>query len=84
VQHQPALLDRAIEAGLLFSGRALELEQKWPVDLLDIDPAVLDRLERVGELNQLARGGLGNGERTWRDEFDGLASALEAITRTGE
>ena len=34
--------------------RALQLEQKWPVDLLDIDTAVLHRLESVGQLDQLA------------------------------
>jgi hypothetical protein len=30
--------------------------QKWPVGLLDVDTAVLDRLDRAGNLNQLARG----------------------------
>jgi hypothetical protein len=48
VQLEPALLDRAQKAGLVFRRRALELEQKRPVDLLDIDPAILDRLECVG------------------------------------
>jgi hypothetical protein len=45
VQHQPALGDRVIETGLIFRWRALELEQKRPVDLLGIDPAVLDGFE---------------------------------------
>jgi hypothetical protein len=48
--------DRIVEAGLVFRRRALELGQKRPVDLLDIDPAVLERLESVGEFDQLARG----------------------------
>jgi len=63
VQLEPALLDRAQKAGLVFRRRALELEQKRPVDLLDIDPAVLDGLERVGELKQLARGSFRIGKR---------------------
>ena len=49
-----------------------------------METPVLHRLDGVGDLYQLARGGLRIGERTWRDEFHGLASALEAITRTGE
>jgi hypothetical protein len=63
VQLEPAVLDRAIKPGLVFRRRALELEQKRPVDLLDIDPAVLDGLERVGELKQLARGSFRIGKR---------------------
>jgi hypothetical protein len=63
VQHQPALGDRAIEAGFVLRGRALELVQKRPVDLLDIDPAILYGLEGVGELDQLraATSGSANG-----------------------
>jgi hypothetical protein len=53
----------ALNTKVLPNGRALELEQKRPVDLLDIDPAVLDGLERVGELKQLARGSFRIGKR---------------------
>src|SRR5271166_3063808 len=63
MQDQPALCDRAIETGLVFRWRALELIEEGLVDLLDIDPAVLDRLERVGEFDQLARRGIGEGAR---------------------
>src|ERR1700741_1575194 len=56
------LRDRMIEPGLLLRGRTLVFEWKWPVDLLDIDPAILDRLEGIGEFDQLARGGLRIGE----------------------
>jgi hypothetical protein len=59
-RRQPTVLDRAIEASLVLRRRALELEQKRPVDLLDIDPPVLDRLEGVGQLDQLARGASGS------------------------
>jgi len=53
VQHQPALLDGTLEPGLVFGRRSLEAEQ-GPLNLLDIDPAVLDRLEGIGELDDLA------------------------------
>src|ERR1700751_1979394 len=45
VQDQPAISNGTIEAGLVFRRRALELIQERLLDLLDIDPAVLDRLE---------------------------------------
>ncbi len=57
------------EAGPVLRGRAFELEQEWPVDLLDIDSAVLDGLERVGELEQFAGGDFRVGEGTGRDKF---------------
>src|ERR1700740_1734337 len=48
MQPQPAVGDGALKAGLVFGRRALELVQEWAVDLLDIDAAVLHRLEGVG------------------------------------
>src|SRR6516164_1505720 len=57
------------------------LVQKRLVDLLDVDPAVLYRLERFGELDQLACGDLGIGEGAWRDEFhsnSGLSESADA------
>jgi hypothetical protein len=58
-------------------GRALELVKERPVDLLDIDPPVLNGLECIGELHQLARGDFGIGKRAWRDEFHcGLIAAF--------
>src|SRR6201987_5811788 len=69
VQPEPAVGDGEIEAGLVFRRCALELIQERPIDLLDIDPAVLDWLERVGELDQLARGGLGVGEGALLNEL---------------
>lgn len=58
VQHQPALGDRQIKACLVFGRRSLELKQEGPVDLLDMDTAVLDRLNGVGQFDDLARSGL--------------------------
>jgi len=46
VQHQPAPGDREIEPGLVLGRRGLQLEQHRPVDLLDVDTAVLDRFGR--------------------------------------
>ena len=69
VQHQPALGYRMLKAGFVFGRRPLQFEQKRPVDFLDVDPAVLDRLEGIGELQQLAGCGLGIGEGAGGDEF---------------
>jgi hypothetical protein len=59
MQPEPALGDGALKTGLVFRRRALELIKERPVDLLDVDAAVLHRLEGVGPLQQLARGGVG-------------------------
>src|ERR1700757_797155 len=45
------------------------LRCKEPVDLLDIDTAVLHGLEGVGQLQELARGGVRISERTALDEL---------------
>src|SRR6201987_5551982 len=71
VQPEPAVGDGAIKAGLVFRRRALELIQKGLIDLLDIDPAVLDRLECVGELKQFASGGLGISKWSLLNELHG-------------
>jgi hypothetical protein len=54
---EPALGDRQLEPGAIFGRAAALLEQERPVDLLDVDAAVLDGLDGVGDLQQLARGG---------------------------
>ena len=56
MQDEPAARDSQFEAGLVFGRRALVLAEKRPVDQFDEDPAVLCRLDRVGDLDQLARG----------------------------
>jgi hypothetical protein len=53
VQHQPAAFDRATEAGLIFRWRGLQLEQHRPVDLPDVDAAVLQDFNRVVESTSL-------------------------------
>src|SRR5215216_4423603 len=53
---QPAFSDGVIKPGTVLLGRAAFLEQERAVDLLDVDAAVLHRLGRVGDLQQLAGG----------------------------
>jgi HAMP domain-containing protein len=65
MQHQPPPLDRALQPCGVFR----RLEQHRSVDLLDIDAPVLDRLEGVGELDDLARGGFSSGIGARLDEF---------------
>jgi len=69
VHPKPAALDRELEAGAVFGRSALELGEERPVDLLDVDAFVLHRLDRVGDLQELARGSLGIGEGTVVDEL---------------
>jgi hypothetical protein len=46
VQHQPAALDRQVEAGLLFGRRAFLAKQERPVDQLDVDPGAIYTSDR--------------------------------------
>jgi hypothetical protein len=39
------------------------LKQKRPIDFLDVNTAVLDRLDRAGDLHEFARGRFGIGKR---------------------
>jgi hypothetical protein len=41
VQHQPAALDRHLEASAIFSRRCALPKQKRRIDLLDVDAAIL-------------------------------------------
>jgi hypothetical protein len=61
-------------------GRADDLSrrlQKRPVDLLNVDAAVLHRLDGVGNLDQLARGEIGLSEGAALDELHALASTYD-------
>jgi hypothetical protein len=62
---KPATLDREPEPGAVLGGCGMVLEQEGPVDLLDIDAAVLDRLEGTGALQEPAGGLLGIGVLAW-------------------
>jgi hypothetical protein len=45
------------------------LQQERPIDQLDMDAAVLHRLDGISDLHQLARGGFRIGEGAGLDEF---------------
>jgi hypothetical protein len=47
------------------------LEQHRPVEQFDVDPAILDGLGRIGDLDQVARRGLRIGVGTVGGEFHG-------------
>jgi hypothetical protein len=47
-----------------------------PPDQLDIDAAILNLLDPVGDLHQFAGGSVGIGERALGDEFHGLALSI--------
>ncbi len=69
MQFQPAARDRKVEGGLLFGRRGFQIEQERRVDLLDMDAAVLRNLDRIGDLDQFARGFIGVGIGALIGEF---------------
>ena len=68
VQPQPAQRDRARERGAVLVRRPALLEER-AVDQLNVDAAILYRLARVGDLYQLAGGGVRVGEVARLNEF---------------
>ncbi len=58
---QPAVVDRVLKAGPVLVGTAACFQVR-SIDPLDIDAAVLRRLGGVGDLDQLARRGVGIGK----------------------
>jgi hypothetical protein len=68
------LLDRRRKGGAVLVRRAARFEE-GAVDPLDVNAAVLHRLDRVGDLDQLAGGGVGVNEVVGFDEFHGLGIA---------
>ena len=69
---QPALGDRAGQSGAVLVRRGASFEER-AVDQLDIDATILNRLDTVGDLDQLAGGDIRVGELAWLDELHGLA-----------
>jgi len=65
VQLQPPPLDREFQSRAIFRWRRVVAEQKGAVDLLDVNPAVLDRLTQ-----RLVRVPAG-GAQPWRDRCRG-------------
>ena len=54
VHLDPAALYGVGETGLILGGRALDLEQERPVDLLNVDAPVLNGFAAVRDLDQFA------------------------------
>jgi hypothetical protein len=80
MQHQPAILDRALEAGLVFRrGGALDIEHRI-IQLLNVNAAVLDRLDGIGKLDDLARGDLGIGVAAGLSKLHALENLLSAAS----
>ena len=69
VQLEPAFLDSAPDAGAELRAASLERVEEGIVDLLDVDPAVLYRLDARSQLNELASGDFRIGEGAFGDEF---------------
>jgi hypothetical protein len=63
VTPEPALGDGEIEASFVL-GRGAAFPEERPVDLLDVQAAVLNRLDRAGDLQEPAGGLRGVGERS--------------------
>jgi hypothetical protein len=74
-QGQP--LAMAYSSAAPYSGGRAAFLQKCPVDLLDVDAAVLDGLGRVGDLQQLTGGLFGVGERA----VSGVLHAIGSLSR---
>ena len=67
MHREPTAIDGEFEAGAIFGRAAAVAEQKRLVDLLDVD-AALNRLDRVGDFEDSARGlfRVGIGAGRWR------------------
>jgi hypothetical protein len=60
VHHEPAALDGALHACAALGRVAPAFEEERPVDLLDVDAAILQGLNGAGDLDDTARGFLGS------------------------
>lgn len=58
VKYESALLDRIFEARAIFRRRGLVAKPERPVDLLDVDAAILDGLKCLGVFHQASGGSL--------------------------
>ena len=64
-----------------FRWRALQLKQERPVDLLDMDAAVLYGIDRIGKLDDFARGSVWVGEGTRLGKSHVMCS-IDVVART--
>src|SRR5580693_7674753 len=68
MQPEPARCNRALDTGAVLIRRATGFE-KCAVDQLDINSAVLGRLDRIRDLHEFSRGRVGISEVAEFDEF---------------
>ena len=80
VPPQPALRDRALDAGAVF-GRTAAGGEKGAIDPLDIDAGVLNGLCGVGDLDQLSDSGFRITERSGLGELHGICARLGCANR---
>jgi hypothetical protein len=73
VHGQPAELDCQLHARAVLSRASLVLEEERAVDVLDMDPAVLHRLDCAGDLDDAACDLLGIGIGARLGVFHGLS-----------
>ncbi|WP_158091653.1 hypothetical protein [Bradyrhizobium canariense] len=59
MQLEPALLDSALDAGAELCPACVKRVEEWVVDLLNVDAAVLYRLDSRSQLNELTGGASG-------------------------
>ena len=66
---QPASFNSALQAGAIFRGRALVVEQERAVELFDIDATILNWFEGVCVLQETSRGLLRVGKGSISSQF---------------
>jgi hypothetical protein len=76
VPPQPTLREGEGEARAVFGRAAAMRKQERPVDFLYVNAAVLDSLDSIRDLKQLAGGLLGIGERSISGVFHRLGSTV--------
>ena len=81
MKSEPTAGNREIEPGLVLGRAGTFLEQHRSVDLLDVDAAVLDWFDCVGDLNQFACGGFRIGEWAVGAELRGTSVGGRSVRR---
>ncbi|MGY3407306.1 hypothetical protein ACVWZV_003419 [Bradyrhizobium sp. GM5.1] len=69
MQLQPALHDSAPDPRAELPAASLQRVEEGIIDLLDVNPAVLHRLDAGSQLNELPRGDFRIGKRAFGDSF---------------
>src|SRR4051812_6581824 len=87
MQLQPALHDSAPDPRAELPAAFLQRVEEGIIDLLDVNPAVLHRLDAGSQLNELPRGDFRIGKRAFGHEFhcgnQNLKPMLDDLARPG-